>query len=423
MKAAADATRIGEIVGGKYRIVRLLARGGMGVVYEAHHAVVRRRFAIKFLRRDLAERRDILNRFQREAEAAGALENDNVTAAVDFGISDDGAPFIVMEYLVGESLADLLEREGRLPVQRAADLVAQACRGVEAAHARRDRPSRSEAAQPVRGPPRRRHGSAEGPRLRRREAAGARRGDRGDGHGNDPRHGGVHVARAGARREGRRQADRRLRAGRDPVRDPVPEDAPPRRLAERDPASHRDAARGAARLAATGPSCRAGRDRRPRPDLRPRGPARLGGGAGAGAGAVRAPRGLAGGARDVGAPRGGARVDVDRGARGGGPGGTRCGEQELHVRRSPRHPGAAAPARVPRRSRRAGRRRPRRGRDRRRDRAEAEVGRAAIGGAPGEPARGDDAILRAARQSRHDATDRPPGSGDTPSRRRPSSPR
>jgi serine/threonine-protein kinase len=134
MKAAADATRIGEIVGGKYRIVRLLARGGMGVVYEAHHAVVRRRFAIKFLRRDLSERRDILNRFQREAEAAGALENDNVTAAVDFGISDDGAPFIVMEYLVGESLAGLLEREGRLPVQRAADLVAQACRGVEAAH-------------------------------------------------------------------------------------------------------------------------------------------------------------------------------------------------------------------------------------------------------------------------------------------------
>jgi serine/threonine protein kinase len=134
MTVAADAHRIGETVGGKYRIVRLLARGGMGVVYEAHHAVVRRRFALKFLRRDLAERRDILSRFQREAEAAGALENDNVTAAVDFGISDDGAPFIVMEYLVGESLADLLLREGRLPVHRAVDLVAQACRGVEAAH-------------------------------------------------------------------------------------------------------------------------------------------------------------------------------------------------------------------------------------------------------------------------------------------------
>jgi serine/threonine protein kinase len=135
MTGVPEATRIGDTVGGKYRIVRLLARGGMGLVFEAQHAVVRRRFAIKFLRRDLTERRDILSRFQREAEAAGALENENVTAAVDFGISDDGAPYIVMEYLVGESLADLIAREGRLPFGRAADLVAQACRGVAAAHA------------------------------------------------------------------------------------------------------------------------------------------------------------------------------------------------------------------------------------------------------------------------------------------------
>jgi endoglucanase len=130
-----EASRIGQTVGGKYRILRLLAKGGMGVVYEAQHTVVRRRFAIKFLRRDLAERRDILNRFQREAEAAGGLENQNVIAAVDFGISDDGAPYIVMEYLAGESLGALLEREGRLPLGRAADLIVQACRGVEAAHA------------------------------------------------------------------------------------------------------------------------------------------------------------------------------------------------------------------------------------------------------------------------------------------------
>ena len=134
MKGDSEASRIGEVVGGKYRIVRLLAKGGMGVVYEAQHTVVRRRFAIKFLRRDLSERRDILTRFQHEAEAAGALENHNVMAAIDFGISDDGAPYIVMEYLVGESLAALLEREGRMPVSRAADLIGQACRGVAAAH-------------------------------------------------------------------------------------------------------------------------------------------------------------------------------------------------------------------------------------------------------------------------------------------------
>jgi serine/threonine protein kinase len=129
-----DPSPVGKLVSGKYRIIRLLAEGGMGVVYEAQHAVVRRRFAIKFLRPDLAERRDILTRFQREAEAAGALENENVAAAIDFGISEEGAPYIVMEYLVGESLADLLAREGRLPVARAAEVVVQACRGVGAAH-------------------------------------------------------------------------------------------------------------------------------------------------------------------------------------------------------------------------------------------------------------------------------------------------
>ena len=135
MSPGPDPNPVGTLVGGKYRIVRLLARGGMGVVYEAQHTVVRRRFAIKFLRRDLAERRDILSRFQREAEAAGALENDHVTAAIDFSISEDGTPYIVMEYLVGESLAALLVREGRLSIGRAADLVLQACRGVGAAHA------------------------------------------------------------------------------------------------------------------------------------------------------------------------------------------------------------------------------------------------------------------------------------------------
>ncbi len=135
MNVAAEANRIGEMVGGKYRVTRLLAKGGMGVVYEAQHAVVRRRFAIKFLRRDLADRRDILTRFQHEAESAGALENENVAAAVDFGIADDGTPYIVMEYLVGEDLASLLERQGRVPIARAADLIVQACRGVAAAHA------------------------------------------------------------------------------------------------------------------------------------------------------------------------------------------------------------------------------------------------------------------------------------------------
>ncbi len=135
MISRAEADRIGQVIGGKYRVVRLLARGGMAVVYEAQHTLVHLRSAIKLLRRDLAERRDILARFEREAATAGALENENVAAAVDFGITEDGTPYIVMEFLAGESLGALLEREGRLPLRRAADLIAQACRGVGAAHA------------------------------------------------------------------------------------------------------------------------------------------------------------------------------------------------------------------------------------------------------------------------------------------------
>jgi serine/threonine protein kinase len=127
--------RLSTTVGGKYRITKFLAAGGMGAVYEAVHVVVKRRFAVKFLRADLALRRDVLLRFQREAEAAGALESENIAAAVDFGIAPDGAPYIVMEYLAGLDLARLLMLTGPVPAERAADLVLQACGGIQQAHA------------------------------------------------------------------------------------------------------------------------------------------------------------------------------------------------------------------------------------------------------------------------------------------------
>jgi eukaryotic-like serine/threonine-protein kinase len=127
--------RLGQLVGGKYRIVRFLAQGGMGLVYEAQHEVLKRRFAVKFLRPDFAQRRENLGRFQREAEAAGGLESEHIASVIDFGITNDGSPYIVMEYLVGESLASLLEREQRLPASRGTDLCLQACHGAETAHA------------------------------------------------------------------------------------------------------------------------------------------------------------------------------------------------------------------------------------------------------------------------------------------------
>ena len=134
MTGAPYNIRVGEIVGGKYRLVRYLASGGMGTVYEAQHTVVKRRFAVKLLHAELAAQRESLARFQREAQAAGELESENVAAAVDFGIAENGSPYLVMEYLAGESLRVLVDRSERLPVSRATDIVGQACRGVGVAH-------------------------------------------------------------------------------------------------------------------------------------------------------------------------------------------------------------------------------------------------------------------------------------------------
>jgi endoglucanase len=124
----------GTIIGGKYRLVRYLAAGGMGTVYEAQHTVVKRRVALKLLHPELATKRDSLARFEREAQAAGSVESENVAAALDFGIAENGSPYLVLEYLAGESLRALLDRSGRLPLARATDIALQACRGVGAAH-------------------------------------------------------------------------------------------------------------------------------------------------------------------------------------------------------------------------------------------------------------------------------------------------
>jgi serine/threonine protein kinase len=127
------AARIGAVVD-KYTIVRLLGRGGMGAVYEARHAKLARRFAIKFLLPELAANRELLRRFENEAKAAGGLEHPNLAAVTDFGTANDGAPYIVMEFLAGDDCSKLLKRLGPLPVPRAVNIVAQACRGLGLAH-------------------------------------------------------------------------------------------------------------------------------------------------------------------------------------------------------------------------------------------------------------------------------------------------
>jgi eukaryotic-like serine/threonine-protein kinase len=127
-------SRIGEVIAGKYRLERRLSSGGMGEVYEAKHLLLGRRFAVKLLLPRYADQGEMLARFQLEAKAAGMLESEHIAAVTDFGFANDGAPYLLMEYLDGEDLAHLLARTGPLSPGRAVDLVMQACRGLALAH-------------------------------------------------------------------------------------------------------------------------------------------------------------------------------------------------------------------------------------------------------------------------------------------------
>src|SRR5215471_11728179 len=96
------AGREGETVGERYQLQRLLGAGGMGAVYEARHTLIGRRFVVKLLHPQYARQSTMLTRFQREARAAGSLENEHIAAVTDFGFAGDGVPYLVLEYLEGE---------------------------------------------------------------------------------------------------------------------------------------------------------------------------------------------------------------------------------------------------------------------------------------------------------------------------------
>jgi eukaryotic-like serine/threonine-protein kinase len=126
---------VGDIVAGKLRILRLLGEGGMGAVFEVEHEITRHRRALKLLHSQMAAMPAVVERFLREASAAGRIGNPHIVETFDAGRLDTGEPYIVMELLKGKSLADLLSESGQLEIKRACDLLVQACDGVHAAHA------------------------------------------------------------------------------------------------------------------------------------------------------------------------------------------------------------------------------------------------------------------------------------------------
>lgn len=127
----------GEVIAGKYRVDRLVGRGGMGVVLSAQHVALGQTVAIKVLSTaglDEARTREASARFLREGQSAARLTSDHVVRIYDVGTLDSGAPFMVMELLRGEDLATLLERQGPAPVEVAIEYVLQACDAVAEAH-------------------------------------------------------------------------------------------------------------------------------------------------------------------------------------------------------------------------------------------------------------------------------------------------
>ncbi|MGI8883841.1 MAG: SUMF1/EgtB/PvdO family nonheme iron enzyme [Pyrinomonadaceae bacterium] len=123
------------VLDGKYHLDRRLGQGGMGVVYCARHAYLKTQHAIKVILPDLVGNDpQLVTRFRQEALAAAAIKHYNVVSVTDYGVAMGTMPFLVMEYVEGESLHDLLTREGKLAPEKALELITAICNGIGAAH-------------------------------------------------------------------------------------------------------------------------------------------------------------------------------------------------------------------------------------------------------------------------------------------------
>ncbi len=129
-----DPTRIGEVVAGRYEIESVLGAGAMGTVYRARDSESGEHLALKILRRDLAGSEEANARFGLEALVGLRIDHPNCVGVADFGTGEDGAIFLAMELLDGESLGDVLAREGRMDWRRALRIARNVLRGLGHAH-------------------------------------------------------------------------------------------------------------------------------------------------------------------------------------------------------------------------------------------------------------------------------------------------
>ncbi len=125
--------RVGQVIGDRYRIVRKVGEGGIGLVFEATHVYIHKQVALKLLRKQPAASEEAVQRLHREARATSAIGHPNIVKIEDFGVTADDSVFLAMEWLEGESLEARIER-GPLSLDGALVVVEQVCRGLDAAH-------------------------------------------------------------------------------------------------------------------------------------------------------------------------------------------------------------------------------------------------------------------------------------------------
>ncbi len=127
---------IGTVLAGRYEVLRRIGEGGMGAVYEGKHALIGKRVAVKVLLEKFHAKSDFVARLLQEARLASSIGHENIVDVTDFGTTDDGRSFVIMEFLDGESLADLERREAPLPIERSLRIARQAASALGAAHAK-----------------------------------------------------------------------------------------------------------------------------------------------------------------------------------------------------------------------------------------------------------------------------------------------
>ncbi|MFA6208274.1 MAG: serine/threonine-protein kinase [Candidatus Obscuribacterales bacterium] len=131
-----NSSLVGAILADRYEIICEVGRGALGVVYKARHLVMEKTVAVKVLFGEVQKDETNFLRFQREAQAASSMSHPNIVVVYDFGISQNQTPFLVMDFVEGTNLKDVLQRHGKLPIERAVAIFLQMASALEHAHSK-----------------------------------------------------------------------------------------------------------------------------------------------------------------------------------------------------------------------------------------------------------------------------------------------